>query len=76
MLKPMVGSWFTDGVLVCSGEEAVPAKKTKTVIVASDISQTRQTRVEKVGLNLLLGIQRGPRELTWGPRKGVVLTML
>lgn len=34
---------------LCSGEEAVPAKKTKTVISTSEISQTRQTRVEKVG---------------------------
>ncbi len=33
---------------MCSGEEAVPAKKTKTVISTSEISQTRQTRVEKV----------------------------
>lgn len=49
MVKPMVRSWLTDGVVVCSGEEAVPAKKTKTVISASEISQTRQTRVEKVG---------------------------
>lgn len=32
-----------------SGEEvAVPAKKTKTVVSTSQISQTRQTRVEKV----------------------------
>ncbi|TMS06108.1 Titin [Larimichthys crocea] len=30
-----------------AGEEAVPAKKTKTVISTSQISQTRQTRVEK-----------------------------
>ncbi|KAM4608731.1 titin-like [Polymixia lowei] len=33
--------------LLVQGEEAVPAKKTKTVVSASQISQTRQTRVEK-----------------------------
>ncbi|GAA6231231.1 titin-like [Lates japonicus] len=33
--------------LLVQGEEAVPAKKTKTVISTSQISQTRQTRVEK-----------------------------
>lgn len=33
----------------CTGEEeAVPAKKIKTVISSSQISQTRQTRTEKV----------------------------
>lgn len=33
-------------------EEAVPAKKSKTIISASQISQTRQTRVEKVSNSL------------------------
>ncbi|KAM9710356.1 LOW QUALITY PROTEIN: titin-like [Menidia menidia] len=33
--------------LLVQGEEAVPAKKTKTVISTSQMSQTRQTRVEK-----------------------------
>ncbi|TDH06469.1 hypothetical protein EPR50_G00113800 [Perca flavescens] len=33
--------------LLVQGEEAVPAKKTKTVISTSQISQSRQTRVEK-----------------------------
>uniref|UniRef100_A0A671TN45 Ig-like domain-containing protein n=1 Tax=Sparus aurata TaxID=8175 RepID=A0A671TN45_SPAAU len=33
--------------LLVQGEEPVPAKKTKTVISTSAISQTRQTRVEK-----------------------------
>ncbi|CAB1418960.1 unnamed protein product [Pleuronectes platessa] len=33
--------------LLVQGEEAVPAKKTKTVISTSQISQTRQTRVEQ-----------------------------
>ncbi|XP_051566259.1 titin-like [Myxocyprinus asiaticus] len=33
--------------LLVQGEEAVPAKKSKTIISASQISQTRQTRVEK-----------------------------
>lgn len=33
----------------CAGEEeAVPAKKIKTVISSSQISRTRQTRMEKV----------------------------
>lgn len=73
----MVRFWLTDGVVVCSGEEAVPAKKTKTVISASEISQTRQTRVEKVGgLDLVPGSQSCPREFTWGFPEGVVLTML
>uniref|UniRef100_A0A3Q3MJD4 Ig-like domain-containing protein n=1 Tax=Mastacembelus armatus TaxID=205130 RepID=A0A3Q3MJD4_9TELE len=36
--------------LLVQGEEAIPAKKTKTVISASQISQTRQTRVEKVAM--------------------------
>lgn len=62
----MVRSWLTDGVLVCSGEEAVPAKKTKTVISASEISQTRQTRLEKVGgLDMVPDTRRGPRYSTW-----------
>lgn len=73
----LVRSWWTDGLLVCSGEEAVPAKKTKTVISASDISQTRQMRVEKVGrLELVQRTQHGPQELNWGLPKGVVLTIL
>jgi hypothetical protein len=38
---------------LCSGEEAVPAKKTKTVISTSQMSQSRQTRVEKVLLDKL-----------------------
>ncbi|CAL8265763.1 unnamed protein product [Lota lota] len=33
--------------LLVQGEEAVPAKKTKTVISTSQMSQSRQTRVEK-----------------------------
>ncbi|XP_078142269.1 titin-like [Centroberyx gerrardi] len=33
--------------LLVQGEEAVPAKKTKTVVSTSQMSQTRQTRVEK-----------------------------
>lgn len=33
-------------------EEAVPAKKSKTIISASQISQARQTRVEKVSDSL------------------------
>lgn len=33
--------------LLVQGEEAVPAKKTKTVISTAQISETRQTRVEK-----------------------------
>lgn len=33
-------------------EEAVPAKKSKTIISASQISQTRQTRMEKVSDSL------------------------
>uniref|UniRef100_A0A3Q1I7N9 Ig-like domain-containing protein n=3 Tax=Anabas testudineus TaxID=64144 RepID=A0A3Q1I7N9_ANATE len=33
--------------LLVQGEEVVPAKKTKTVISTSQVSQTRQTRVEK-----------------------------
>lgn len=68
---------MTDGVVVCSGEEAVPAKKTKTVISASEISQTRQTRVEKVGgLDPVPGCKSGPWEFTWGLGEGVTLTML
>ncbi|KAL2081285.1 hypothetical protein ACEWY4_023138 [Coilia grayii] len=37
----------TAELLVQGVEEAVPAKKTKTIISSSQISQTRQTRVEK-----------------------------
>uniref|UniRef100_A0A671SAB4 Ig-like domain-containing protein n=2 Tax=Sinocyclocheilus anshuiensis TaxID=1608454 RepID=A0A671SAB4_9TELE len=37
----------TAELLVQGEEEAVPAKKPKTIISASQISQTRQTRVEK-----------------------------
>lgn len=34
---------------LCSGEEAIPAKKTKTLISAAQISQISQTEVEQVG---------------------------
>lgn len=34
---------------MCSGEEAIPAKKTKTLISAAHVSQTHQTEVEQVG---------------------------
>uniref|UniRef100_A0A672NVY8 Ig-like domain-containing protein n=1 Tax=Sinocyclocheilus grahami TaxID=75366 RepID=A0A672NVY8_SINGR len=42
----------TAELLVQGEEEAVPAKKPKTIISASQISQTRQTRVEKVSDSL------------------------
>lgn len=49
MLEQMFQSFQTlNQTSVYSGEEAVPAKKTKTVISTSEVSQTRQTRVEKV----------------------------
>lgn len=34
---------------VSSGEEAIPAKKTKTLISAAQVSQTYQTEAEQVG---------------------------
>lgn len=34
---------------LCSGEEAIPAKKTKTLISAAQISQISQAEVEQVG---------------------------
>lgn len=34
---------------ICSGEEAIPAKKTKTLISAAHVSQTHQTEVDQVG---------------------------
>ncbi|KAL0184795.1 hypothetical protein M9458_020491 [Cirrhinus mrigala] len=44
----------TAELLVQGEEEAVPAKKPKTIVSTSQISKTRQTRVEKVssGLNI------------------------
>lgn len=36
-------------MLLCSGEEAIPAKKTKTLISAAKVSQTARTEVEQVG---------------------------
>uniref|UniRef100_A0A8C6LAV2 Ig-like domain-containing protein n=1 Tax=Nothobranchius furzeri TaxID=105023 RepID=A0A8C6LAV2_NOTFU len=48
--------------LQVQGEEAVPAKKTKTVISTAHISQTRQTRVEKgVEVTQMLGYKTPPR---------------
>lgn len=35
----------------CSGEEAIPAKKTKTLISGAQISQTHHTEMEQVGHN-------------------------
>lgn len=36
-------------IALCSGEEAIPAKKTKTLISAAQVFQTAQTEVEQVG---------------------------
>nr|KAF6450512.1 hypothetical protein HJG59_008385 [Molossus molossus] len=42
-----VGRATSTAELLVQGEEAVPAKKTKTIISTAQISETRQTRIEK-----------------------------
>uniref|UniRef100_A2ASS6-3 Isoform 3 of Titin n=1 Tax=Mus musculus TaxID=10090 RepID=A2ASS6-3 len=42
-----VGRATSTAELVVQGEEVVPAKKTKTIVSTAQISETRQTRIEK-----------------------------
>ncbi|XP_045150520.1 titin isoform X2 [Echinops telfairi] len=42
-----VGRATSTAELLVQGEEAVPAKKTKTIVSTAQVSETRQTRIEK-----------------------------